>query len=115
MAVSFELDGQAFSALNAGPQFKFTEAISLQVRCEAQDEVDYYWEALSKGGNPKAQQCGWLKDKYGLSWQVIPTVLFDMISEPDSEKSQRATSAMLQMKKFDIAKLKRAYDGRDAA
>ncbi|HEY5566989.1 MAG TPA: VOC family protein [Gammaproteobacteria bacterium] len=115
MAVSFELDGQAFSALNGGPQFKFTEAISLQVRCEAQDEVDYYWENLSKDGDPKAQQCGWLKDKYGLSWQVIPTVLFDMISEPDSEKSQRATSAMLQMKKFDIAKLKRAYDGRDAA
>jgi predicted 3-demethylubiquinone-9 3-methyltransferase (glyoxalase superfamily) len=115
MAVAFELDGQAFSALNGGPQFKFNEAISLQVRCEAQDEVDYYWEKLSKGGDPKAQQCGWLKDKYGLSWQVVPTVLFDMISAPDAEKSQRATSAMLQMKKFDIAKLQRAYDGRDAA
>ena len=101
--------------MNGGPQFKFTEAISLQVRCEAQDEVDYYWENLSKDGDPKAQQCGWLKDKYGLSWQVIPTVLFDMIGDPDSTKSQRATSTMLQMKKFDIAKLKRAYDGRDAA
>lgn len=108
MTVAFELDGQAFTALNGGPAFKFNEAISFQVSCQDQKEVDYYWEKLSEGGDEKAQQCGWLKDKYGVSWQIIPAVLIDMISDPTSEKSQRAMAAMLQMKKIDIAKLERA-------
>ncbi|SCX95955.1 Glyoxalase superfamily enzyme, possibly 3-demethylubiquinone-9 3-methyltransferase [Nitrosospira sp. Nl5] len=111
MVVAFELDGQSFTALNGGPTFKFNEAISLQINCETQEEVDYYWEKLSEGGDEKAQQCGWLKDKYGVSWQVVPTVLPEMVDNPDSEKSQRAMSAMLQMKKIDIAGLKRAFAG----
>lgn len=111
MVVAFELDGQAFTALNGGPVFKFNEAISLQVSCETQDEVDYYWERLSAGGDKSAQQCGWLKDKYGVSWQVVPTVLAEMVGDPDSAKSQRAMQAMLQMKKIDIAALKKAYAG----
>lgn len=111
MAVSFELRGQPFSALNGGPMFKFTEAVSLQVNCDDQEEVDYYWEKLSAHGDEKAQQCGWLKDRYGLSWQVVPKVLYEMIKDPASEKSQRATEAMLRMKKLDIAGLKRAYEG----
>jgi predicted 3-demethylubiquinone-9 3-methyltransferase (glyoxalase superfamily) len=109
MTVAFELDGQAFTALNGGPIFKFNEAISLQVNCETQEEVDYYWEKLSQGGDEKAQQCGWLKDKYGLSWQVVPRVLPEMLTDSDSEKSGRVMSAMLQMKKIDIDGLKRAY------
>jgi predicted 3-demethylubiquinone-9 3-methyltransferase (glyoxalase superfamily) len=112
MVVAFELDGQAFTALNGGPMFKFNEAISFQVNCETQEEVDYYWEKLSEGGDETAQQCGWLKDKYGASWQVIPTMLPEMINDPDSEKSQRAMTAMLQMKKIDIDELKRAYEGQ---
>ncbi len=111
LAVAFELDGQAFSALNGGPVFKFNEAISLQVNCATQDEVDYYWEKLAAGGDEKAQQCGWLKDRYGVSWQVVPTVLLEMLQDPDYEKSQRAMAAMLQMKKIDIGKLKLAYAG----
>jgi predicted 3-demethylubiquinone-9 3-methyltransferase (glyoxalase superfamily) len=111
MTVAFELDGQAFTALNGGPMFKFNEAISFQINCETQEEVDYYWEKLSEGGDKKAQQCGWLKDKYGVSWQVVPSVLLEMINDPDSVKSQRAMAAMLQMKKLDIDKLKRAYAG----
>ena len=111
MIVAFELDGQTFTALNGGPTFKFNEAISFQINCDTQEEVDYYWEKLSEGGDEKAQQCGWLKDKYGVSWQVVPTVLPEMVNNPDSEKSQRAMSAMLQMKKIDIAELKRAYAG----
>jgi len=111
MTVAFELDGQAFTALNGGPMFKFTEAISFQVHCETQAEVDYYWEKLSEGGDETAQQCGWLKDKYGASWQVVPSVLLEMINDPDAEKSQRAMEAMLQMKKIDIDELKRAYTG----
>ena len=111
LTVAFELEGQAFTALNGGPVFKFNEAISFQVDCETQEEVDYYWEKLSEGGDPKAQQCGWLKDKYGASWQVVPRVLVEMMSDPDSEKSGRAMEAMLQMKKIDIAALKRAYRG----
>ena len=108
MIVAFELDGQPFTALNSGPVFKFNEAISFQINCETQEEVDYYWEKLSEGGDEKAQQCGWLKDKYGVSWQVVPKVLSEMLSNPDSEKSQRAMKAMLQMKKIDIAELERA-------
>jgi predicted 3-demethylubiquinone-9 3-methyltransferase (glyoxalase superfamily) len=111
MTVAFELDGQAFTALNGGPIFKFNEAISFQVNCETQEEVDYYWEKLSEGGDKKAQQCGWLKDKYGASWQVVPRVLSEMMSDPDVEKSGRAMKAMLQMKKLDIGELKRAYAG----
>ncbi len=111
MTVAFELDGQAFTALNGGPVFRFNEAISLQVRCETQNEVDYYWTRLSAGGDEKAQQCGWLKDRYGLSWQVVPTALIDMISDPDHDRAQRATQAMLRMKKFDIAALRRAFAG----
>ena len=111
MTVAFELDGQSFTALNGGPIFKFNEAISLQVDCESQDEVDFYWTRLSEGGDPAAQQCGWVKDKYGLSWQVVPRALLEMISDPDKAKSQRAFGAMMQMKKLDIAELKRAFEG----
>ena len=112
MTIAFELDGQAFTALNGGPVFKFNEAVSLQVNCQNQDEVDYFWEKLGAGGDEKARQCGWLKDKFGLSWQIVPTILADLVSDPNSEKSQRAMKAMLQMKKLDIAELKRAYDGK---
>jgi predicted 3-demethylubiquinone-9 3-methyltransferase (glyoxalase superfamily) len=111
LTVAFELEGQAFTALNGGPTFKFNEAISFQVNCETQGEVDYYWKKLSEGGDAKAQQCGWLKDKYGVSWQVVPRVLVEMIADPDSVKSGRAMEAMLQMKKIDIEELKRAYAG----
>lgn len=109
--MAFELDGQAFVALNGGPVFMFNEAISLQVYCDTQDEVDYYWERLSAGGDAEAQQCGWLKDKYGVSWQVVPTALIEMMGDPDAARSQRATEAMLRMKKFDIAQLTRAHEG----
>ena len=115
MTIAFLLDGQEFVALNGGPIFKFTEAISFVVNCESQDEVDHYWEKLSEGGDPKAQQCGWLKDKYGLSWQIVPTVLITLLNDPDPEKSRRVMKAMLQMKKIDIETLKQAADGQDAA
>lgn len=111
MVVAFELDGQSFTALNGGPHFKFTEAISFQIDCATQEEVDYYWEKLSAGGPPEAQQCGWVKDKFGLSWQVVPSILAKLVGDPESAKSQRAMQAMLQMKKLDIAALQRAYDG----
>ena len=111
MTVVFELDGQAFTALNGGPLFTFNEAISFQVHCDTQEEVDYFWEKLSAGGDDRAQQCGWLKDKYSVSWQVVPTVLLEMIHDPDAEKSQRAMEAMLHMKKIEIDTLKRAYAG----
>ncbi len=109
MAVEFELSGQKFVALNGGPQFKFNESISFQIPCEDQDEVDYYWSKLSEGGQEVA--CGWLKDKYGLSWQVVPTMLIDMIGDPDPAKAKRTTEAMLSMTKFDIAALQKAYAG----
>ena len=111
MIVAFELAGQAFTALNGGPMFKFNEAISFQVSCKTQEEVDHYWEKLSAGGDVEAQQCGWLKDKYGVSWQIIPGVLVEMITDADSAKSQRVMGAMLQMKKIDIDGLRRAYAG----
>jgi predicted 3-demethylubiquinone-9 3-methyltransferase (glyoxalase superfamily) len=111
MTVAFELDGQPFTALNGGPIFKFNEAVSFQVNCETQKEVDYFWERLSAGGDEKAQRCGWLKDKFGLSWQIVPIVLPEMLLDPDVEKSQRAMQAMLKMKKIDIDVLKRAYAG----
>jgi predicted 3-demethylubiquinone-9 3-methyltransferase (glyoxalase superfamily) len=108
MLVAFELDGQAFTALNGGPVFTFNEATSFQVNCDTQKEIDYYWEALSKGGDPTAQQCGWLKDQYGLSWQVVPTMLPELLKDHDSETARRAMEAMLRMKKIDISELERA-------
>jgi predicted 3-demethylubiquinone-9 3-methyltransferase (glyoxalase superfamily) len=112
MTVAFQLEGQEFVALNGGPLFKFTEAISFVVNCEAQGEVDYYWEKLSEGGDEKAQQCGWLKDKFGVSWQIIPTALGEMLSDADAVKSRRVMTAMLQMKKIDIERLRQAYEQR---
>ena len=108
MTVTFELDGQRFIALNGGPHFKFTEAVSFSVDCKTQEEVDKYWQKLSEGG--QEVQCGWLKDRYGLSWQINPTILGEMLSDPDPQKSKRVMEAMLKMKKIDIAGLKRAYD-----
>jgi predicted 3-demethylubiquinone-9 3-methyltransferase (glyoxalase superfamily) len=108
MTVAFELDGQPFTALNGGPEFKFNEAISFQVFCKNQEEVDYYWRRLSDGGDPSAQQCGWLKDKFGMSWQVVPTVLLELLSSGDHETSERVLDAMLGMKKIDVSELERA-------
>ena len=108
MVVAFELEGQPFTALNGGPVFKFTEAISLQINCETQEEVDHYWDTLSKGGDPTAQQCGWLKDRYGVSWQVVPAVLPELLRDHSSETARRAMEAMLKMKKIDIVALERA-------
>ena len=108
MTVVFVLDGQAFTALNGGPHFKFTEAISLVVRCRDQEEVDYYWDRLSAGGDPRSQQCGWLKDKFGVSWQVVPDIVTELFSGPDAEQARRAMAALLKMKKLDVAELRRA-------
>jgi predicted 3-demethylubiquinone-9 3-methyltransferase (glyoxalase superfamily) len=109
LTVDFELDGQRFTALNGGPIFTFNEAVSLEVHCDTQEEIDYYWEKLSAGGDPQAQQCGWLKDRFGLSWQVVPTELTAMLLDEKSPKSQRTFQAMLGMKKLDIEALERAY------
>jgi predicted 3-demethylubiquinone-9 3-methyltransferase (glyoxalase superfamily) len=109
MTVEFELDGQPFLALNGGPEFTFTEAVSFGVDCATQDEVDGYWETLSEGG--ETGPCGWLKDRFGLSWQIIPTRLNELIADPDREKSQRVMAAMLGMSKLEIAELERAADG----
>jgi predicted 3-demethylubiquinone-9 3-methyltransferase (glyoxalase superfamily) len=111
LTVAFELDGQPFTALNGGPLFHFTEAISFQVMCETQDEIDRYWSKLSAGGDVKAQQCGWLKDKYGLSWQVVPAALPALIGDPDPAKAGRVMKALLPMKKLDIQALKKAHAG----
>jgi predicted 3-demethylubiquinone-9 3-methyltransferase (glyoxalase superfamily) len=111
LTIEFSLDGNDFLALNGGPLFKFNEAVSFQVLCETQKEVDYYWEKLSAGGDPKAQQCGWLKDKFGLSWQVVPTVLSGLLYDKDPAKAGRTMNALLQMKKLDIAALQRAHAG----
>ena len=110
LTVEFELNGQPFTALNAGPLFVFNEAVSLQIFCDTQEEIDYYWNRLSEGGDTKAQQCGWLKDKFGLSWQVVPIALKDMIGDPDPKKAGRVMTALLQMKKLDIAALTQAHD-----
>lgn len=110
MMVAFELDGKPFSALNGGPQFSFDEAISFAVECEDQTEVDHYWDALSEGG--EEVQCGWLKDRFGISWQVVPTAVFETVGGPDPEGAARATRAMLGMKKLDVAALRAAYAGR---
>jgi predicted 3-demethylubiquinone-9 3-methyltransferase (glyoxalase superfamily) len=111
MVVAFELDGQALTALNGGPVFTFNPAISFMVNCNTQDEIDYYWSKLTRGADSKAQQCGWLTDKFGVSWQIVPGVLPELLTDPDLEKSGRAMRAMLQMKKIDIAALKRAFAG----
>jgi predicted 3-demethylubiquinone-9 3-methyltransferase (glyoxalase superfamily) len=110
MTVQFELDGQEFIALNGGPIFKFTEAVSFMVNCETQAELDHFWQKLSAGG--QEVQCGWLKDRFGLSWQVVPTILGEMLQDKDPAKAQRVMAAMLQMKKIDIAGLRKAYEGR---
>ena len=109
MTVEFELDGQRFVGINGGPQFTFDEAVSFQITCETQDEVDYYWERLTEGG--AESQCGWLKDKYGLSWQVVPSGMEEVFADPDPQRAQRAMQAMLKMSKLDIAALRRAADG----
>jgi predicted 3-demethylubiquinone-9 3-methyltransferase (glyoxalase superfamily) len=108
MTAAFQLDGQEFVALNGGPQFKFTEAISFWVRCETQEEIDEMWEKLSAGG--AKSRCGWLKDKYGLSWQVVPPILGEMLQDKDAKKSQRVMAAMMQMDKIDIGLLRKAYE-----
>src|SRR5437763_9203159 len=110
MTVEFELEGQQFVGLNGGPMFKFTEAVSFVVNCEDQKEVDYFWSKLSAGG--EESRCGWLKDKFGLSWQVVPTVLTEMLADNDTVKAKRVTHAMLQMDKIDIPTLQKAYDGK---
>jgi predicted 3-demethylubiquinone-9 3-methyltransferase (glyoxalase superfamily) len=112
MTVEFQLDGRNFLALNGGPIFTFNEAVSFQVHCETQDELHYYWTKLSEGGDASAQQCGWLKDKYGLSWQIVPTVLPEMLRDKDSQKSEAVMRALLQMKKLDIGTLQRAFERR---
>ena len=109
MTAAFQLNGQEFVALNGGPQFKFTEAVSFVINCENQKEVDYYWEKLTDGADARAQQCGWLKDKFGLSWQVVPTILSKLLSDKNAKKSQNVMMAMLQMKKMDIAALEKAH------
>ena len=112
MTVAFELAGQSFTALNGGPLFKFTEAISLQVNCDTQKEVDHYWNKLSKGADKSFQQCGWLKDKFGVSWQVVPRILPEFLLDRDSAKAAQTMAAMMKMKKLDIAKLKKAHGGK---
>jgi predicted 3-demethylubiquinone-9 3-methyltransferase (glyoxalase superfamily) len=109
MVVELEIEGQTFLALNGGPIFKFNESVSFVINCETQEEIDYYWEKLS--AVPESEQCGWLKDKFGLSWQVVPTGMAEMLSTPDSESTQRAMNLFMQMKKIDIEKLKQAYNG----
>jgi len=110
LTIEFEIESQKFVALNGGPLFKFNESISFVVNCETQEEVDYFWEKLTADGGEESA-CGWLKDKFGVSWQIVPTVLIDMLHDKDSEKSERVTNAMLQMQKIDISKLKTAYEG----
>jgi predicted 3-demethylubiquinone-9 3-methyltransferase (glyoxalase superfamily) len=110
MTIEFWLENQGFVALNGGPQFKFNEAISFIVNCDTQDEIDYYWGKLTEGGDKNAQQCGWLKDKFGLSWQIVPTALADMMNSADREKTDRVMRVMLKMKKMDIKTLRQAFD-----
>ena len=112
MAVEFQIEGQRFVALNGGPQFKFSEAVSFQIHCQNQEEIDYYWSRLTADGGQEGP-CGWLKDKFGLSWQVTPTALIEMLMDRDANKVQRVTKTFLQMRKFDIDKLRRAFEGRD--
>jgi len=111
MVVEFSLDGQQFMALNGGPIFKFNESVSFLVNCDSQEEIDYYWDKLKEGGDPKSQVCGWLKDKYGLSWQVVPTRMSELMSGKDKEGNDRVMIEMMKMKKLDINKLEEAYHG----
>ena len=113
MTVNFEINGQEIMALNGGPEFKFTEAISMVVRCKNQDEIDEYWDALTRGGTPSV--CGWLKDKYGLSWQIVPESMDKLIRDKDPEKSERVMAALMQMKKLDMKALEEAYEGKVGA
>jgi predicted 3-demethylubiquinone-9 3-methyltransferase (glyoxalase superfamily) len=112
MTVEFELAGQPFTALNGGPHAQFTEAVSFVVNCDSQEEVDRYWQRLSDGGDPNAQQCGWLKDRFGLSWQIVPRILFELLYDPDVERGRRAMLALLSMKKLDVRRLQEAADMR---
>ena len=112
MVVAFELDGHSFTALNGGPAFKFNEAVSFQVQCDTQEEIDHYWTLLSAGGDPKAQQCGWLKDQYGASWQIVPRTMGELMTSGDAAKSDRVMAAMLKMKKLDLAALNQAFAGQ---
>jgi predicted 3-demethylubiquinone-9 3-methyltransferase (glyoxalase superfamily) len=114
LTVEFFLNGQPFIALNGGPEFKFNEAISLEVICEDEAEMNYYWDRLSDGGDPAAQQCGWLKDRFGVSWQVVPKVLLDMLADSDQQKRDRVFEAMLHMKKLDVPALRAAFEGQPA-
>ena len=111
MSVSFRLEGQEFIALNGGPHFKISEAISFIVKCETQTEIDHFWDKLGEGGDERAQRCGWLKDKYGVSWQILPAALFEFMGGTDAGRAQRVMRAMLQMKKLDLAALRQAYEG----
>ena len=111
MVAEFEIEGQTFMALNGGPLFKFNESISFVVNCQSQEEVDHYWNRLSEGADPKAQQCGWMKDRFGVSWQIVPTILTKMLGDKDREKANRVMRAMLGMKKMNIAELEKAYGG----
>ncbi len=115
MVIEFELAGRTFTALNGGPDFQFNEAVSFQVLCDTQAEVDEYWEKLGAGGDPHAQQCGWLKDRYGVSWQIVPKALGEYMSDPDQARTERVMKALLQMKKIDLETLRRAYDGQTGA
>lgn len=112
MVAEFEIEGQKFTALNGGPLFKLNEAISFQIFCDTQEEIDYYWSRLTEGGDPRAQQCGWLKDKFGLSWQVVPSIMGELFGSGVNEKTERAMKAVMGMKKIDLAQLKRAYEGK---
>jgi predicted 3-demethylubiquinone-9 3-methyltransferase (glyoxalase superfamily) len=112
LTVAFELDGRPFTALNGGPQFKFNEAVSFQVPCRNQEEIDYYWDKLTAGGDAQAQQCGWLKDRYGLSWQVFPAAVMDMLQDQDRKKADRVMQAIMEMRKMDLKALERAYAGQ---
>jgi len=114
MTIAFELNGKSFTALNGGPQFQFNEAVSFQVSCETQSEIDRYWDKLSEGGDENAQQCGWLKDRFGVSWQIVPAILEELIHSDDQNRSERVMNALLQMKKLEIAKLQQAYGGEVA-
>ncbi|HEY1065445.1 MAG TPA: VOC family protein [Pirellulales bacterium] len=111
MFMGFELDGQPFIAMNGPPIFKFSEAVSFQIACETQAEVDHFWDMLTAGGDPNAQQCGWAKDKFGLSWQIVPNLLQKLLGDPDTKKAERALAAMMEMKKLDMAGLQKAFDG----
>lgn len=113
MTIPFEIAGQQFVALNGGPHFKFNEAISFVVNCQTQQEVDYYWDRLSENGDEKAQQCGWLKDKFGVSWQIVPIALDEMLNDPDPARVKRVMKALLQMKKIDLSILREAYEQRE--